>query len=98
MTEIEQKILNTKESKIVLTENIEEADLITHNGTFHSDEVFSTVLLSNVLKKDILKLCRTSNIKEGITGFVYDVGYGKYDHHQPGGNGERKNGIKCGFQ
>lgn len=94
MTEIEQKILNTKESKIVLTENIEEADLITHNGTFHSDEVFSTVLLSNVLKKDILKLCRTSNIKEGITGFVYDVGYGKYDHHQPGGNGERKNGIK----
>ncbi len=94
MTEIEQKILNTKESKIVLTENIEEADLITHNGTFHSDEVFSTVLLSKVLKKDILKLCRTSNIKEGITGFVYDVGYGKYDHHQPGGNGERKNGIK----
>lgn len=94
MTVIEQKILNTKESKIVLTENIEEADLITHNGTFHSDEVFSTVLLSKVLKKDILKLCRTSNIKEGITGFVYDVGYGKYDHHQPGGNGERKNGIK----
>lgn len=94
MTEIEQKIINTKESKIVLTENIEEADLITHNGTFHSDEVFSTVLLSKVLKKDILKLCRTSNIKEGITGFVYDVGYGKYDHHQPGGNGERKNGIK----
>ena len=94
MTVIEQKILNTKESRIILTENIEEADLITHNGTFHSDEVFSTVLLSKVLKKDILKLCRTSNIKEGITGFVYDVGYGKYDHHQPGGNGERKNGIK----
>lgn len=94
MTVIEQKILNTKESRIMITENIEEADLITHNGTFHSDEVFSTVLLSKVLKKDILKLCRTSNIKEGITGFVYDVGYGKYDHHQPGGNGERKNGIK----
>ena len=94
MTVIEQKILNTKESRIIITENIEEADLITHNGTFHSDEVFSTVLLSKVLKKDILKLCRTSNIKEGITGFVYDVGYGKYDHHQPGGNGERKNRIK----
>ena len=94
MTVIEQKILNTKESRIIISENIEEADLITHNGTFHSDEVFSTVLLSKVLKKDILKLCRTSNIKEGITGFVYDVGYGKYDHHQPGGNGERKNGIK----
>lgn len=94
MTVIEQKILNTKESRIIITENIEEADLITHNGTFHSDEVFSTVLLSKVLKKDILKLCRTSNIKEGITGFIYDVGYGKYDHHQPGGNGERKNGIK----
>ena len=92
MTIIEQKLLN--KVKIIITPNIKEADLITHNGTFHSDEVFSTVLLSRILNKDILKLCRTSNIEENNASFVYDVGFGKYDHHQPGGNGSRENGIK----
>src|SRR5699024_3152791 len=44
--------------------------------------------------KQYLKLCRTSNISGDIKGIVYDVGHGKFDHHQPGGNGERENGIK----
>ena len=94
MTEIEKKLSITKESNLIITNNIEEADLITHNGTFHSDEVFSTVFLSKVLNKSILKICRTSNTKENIKGIVYDVGFGKFDHHQLGGNGERENGIK----
>lgn len=70
------------------------ADLITHNGTFHADEVFATVVLSRILEKENIKLCRTSGITQEEKGIVYDVGYGKYDHHQPGGNGERENGVK----
>ena len=69
------------------------ADLITHNGTFHADEVFATVVLSRILEKENIKLCRTSGITQEEKGIVYDVGYGKYDHHQPGGNGERENGV-----
>ena len=94
MTDIEKKLINTKDKKILITKNIEEADLITHNGTFHADEVFSTVLLSRILNKETLKIYRTSNVKGNMKGLVYDVGFGKFDHHQPGGNGERENGIK----
>lgn len=109
MTEIEQKLIDLPKKKIVITENVEEADLITHNGTFHSDEVFSTVFLLKLASsysleepliqvgdivleksKQYLKLCRTSNISGDIKGIVYDVGHGKFDHHQPGGNGEEK--------
>ena len=32
--------------KIEITKNIKEANCITHNGTFHTDEVFSTILFS----------------------------------------------------
>ncbi len=84
---------------IEITKNIEEANCITHNGTFHCDEVFSTILFSKLLEKVIV--CRTSDL-EKITGeqYVYDVGGGELDHHQFGGNGERENGVKyssCGL-
>ena len=84
---------------IGITKNIEEANCITHNGTFHCDEVFSTILFSKLLEKVIV--CRTSDL-EKITGeqYVYDVGGGELDHHQFGGNGERENGVKyssCGL-
>lgn len=84
---------------IGITKNIEEANCITHNGTFHCDEVFSTILFSKLLEKVIV--CRTSDL-EKVTGeqYVYDVGGGELDHHQFGGNGERENGVKyssCGL-
>ena len=68
--------------------------LITHSGTFHSDDIFSTVILKNILDKECIKICRINDIEEEIDSIVYDIGGGKYDHHQPGGNGERENGIK----
>lgn len=81
-----------KKIEIICDSNL--ADLITHNGTFHADEVFATVVLSRILEKENIKLCRTSLITQKEKGVVYDIGYGKYDHHQPGGNGERGNGVK----
>ena len=39
-------------------------------------------------------MCRISAITQNEKGIVYDIGYGEYDHHQPGGNGERLNGVK----
>ena len=82
------------DTNIIITVEKEKADLITHNGTFHSDEVFSTVILKSILNKEIIKLCRTSDILQNTNALVYDVGGGKYDHHQIGGNGQRVNGIK----
>lgn len=84
---------------IRITKNIEGANCITHSGTFHCDEVFSTILFSKILPNVVV--CRTpkvENVKEDQ--YVYDIGGGELDHHQYGGNGERENGVKyssCGL-
>lgn len=52
---------------------------ITHNGTFHADDVLSTCLLK-LLNSDFT-YTRTSNIPKDFKGIVYDVGGGEYDHH-----------------
>lgn len=84
---------------IKLTKNIEEANCITHNGTFHCDEVFSTIMFSKLLPEIIV--CRTSDLEKANSDqYIYDVGGGELDHHQFGGNGERNNGVKyssCGL-
>lgn len=84
---------------IKITKNIEEANCITHSGTFHCDEVFSTVLFSKILPEVIV--CRTPEVEQVRDNqYVYDIGGGELDHHQFGGNGERENGVKyssCGL-
>ena len=45
---------------------IKEADLITHSGTFHSDDIFSTVILKNILDKECIKICIFQEIKRRI--------------------------------
>lgn len=79
---------------ILLDESqVEEANAITHGGKFHADDVFSTVLLSKVFKN--VRLCRTKNaVKENDAIIVFDVGGGKFDHHQADFCKCRKNGIK----
>lgn len=52
----------------------------THGGLFHADDVFSTALLM-ILNPDI-KIMRGYKVPEGFEGIVYDIGFGKYDHHQ----------------
>lgn len=84
---------------IRMTKNIEEANCITHNGTFHCDEIFSTIMFSKLLPDVVV--CRTSDLEKAKkTQYIYDVGGGELDHHQFGGNGERENGVKyssCGL-
>ena len=84
---------------VKITKNIKEAHCVTHNGTFHADEVFSTVLFSRLIPEVIV--CRTSDLEESNDSqYIYDVGGGKLDHHQFGGNGKRENGVmysSCGL-
>lgn len=75
-----------------LTTDIEKAEFVTHNGKFHIDEVFSTALLIKIF--DNVKLIRVSNV-ENIKNkrIIYDIGGGKYDHHQKNAK-IRDDGIK----
>jgi uncharacterized UPF0160 family protein len=73
--------------------------LVTHNGTFHTDDLFATAILY-ILNKGNVKIIRTRDpekIKKG--DYVYDVGgeydpsRNRFDHHQRFGAGQRENGI-----
>lgn len=75
--------------KIVFSK--EEANCITHSGTMHADEVFATAFLE--LYKGDVSVFRTTIVGEVYDSvLVYDIGRGKYDHHQIDAE-KRDNGI-----
>ena len=71
--------------------------IVTHNGDFHSDDVFSIASISIKLGEiDIVRTRDNELIKNA--DYAIDVGgesdgEKKFDHHQEGGAGERINGI-----
>ncbi|MBL4911071.1 MAG: MYG1 family protein [Alteromonadaceae bacterium] len=72
--------------------------IVTHNGNFHADDVFSVAALKSIIPS--FKLIRTRDLelinKADIVidvGDKYDPDADRFDHHQRGGAGERKNGI-----
>jgi uncharacterized UPF0160 family protein len=73
--------------------------LVTHNATFHADDIFATATLS-LLNDGAVKVIRTRDEEWFKNGdYVYDVGgvydplINRFDHHQKGGAGKRENGI-----
>ncbi len=72
--------------------------IVTHNGNFHADDVFSVAALKNIFPNH--KVIRTRDLeviaKAGIVidvGGEYDADHDRFDHHQRGGAGARDNGI-----
>lgn len=50
--------------KLKIVNNMNNANAITHNGKFHVDEVFSTVLLMKVF--DNIKVARVPDVPENM--------------------------------
>lgn len=68
---------------VKIVSNYLDANCITHSGTMHADEVFSTAFLE--LYKGDVRVFRTTSVdslKINDDVLVYDIGRGKYDHHQ----------------
>ena len=72
--------------------------IVTHDGNFHADDVFSVAVFKNLFPS--FKLIRTRDLKIiAKADIVIDVGgeynsdTGRFDHHQRGGAGGRENGI-----
>src|SRR3989338_5804368 len=73
--------------------------LVTHNGSFHADDIFSAAALSLLLEKageayEITRT-RTPEIIDDAdyvfdVGGIYDEKNNKFDHHQTGGAGKRE--------
>lgn len=76
--------------------------LITHNGSFHADDLFAAGVLTLVMQNENtpFEIIRTRDL-ESIKNadYCFDVGgeynpdTNRYDHHQKGGAGVRPNGI-----
>ena len=81
-----------------VVDRMDDANCITHSGTFHADDVFSTAFL-DLLYGDRF-VYRTNIIdpsKVRPDTFIYDVGRGRFDHHQTDAL-KRENGIPyCSF-
>ena len=76
--------------------------LITHNGSFHADDIFACATLSILLEKkaETFEIIRTRDedlIKNGDyvfdVGGIYDENSNRFDHHQKGGAGKRDNEV-----
>ena len=83
---------------IVGENSIDKANACTHAGTFHEDDVFSTVILSYMKPIRLMRVFKVpNNLDPGV--IVYDIGGGIYDHHQLDAR-VREDGLKyaaCGL-
>lgn len=66
------------------------AHAFTHGGKFHSDDVFGAALLT-YLRPDI-QIERGFKVPENYDGLVFDIGFGRFDHHQSDAR-VRENGV-----
>ncbi len=72
--------------------------IVTHNGNFHADDVFSIAAFKsifpsfNLVRTRDLELIAKADIVIDVGG-KYDSDTDRFDHHQRGGAGERENGI-----
>lgn len=76
--------------------------IVTHNGSFHADDVFATaVTMMHLDRNDFAYTVTRTRDKDLIAngdvvfdvGGIYDSTINRFDHHQPGGAGKRDNGI-----
>ena len=64
----------------------------THAGTFHSDDVFSTAFLQILRPGLQIERGFQAPNEEEFDGIIYDIGWGRFDHHQKDRR-ERENGV-----
>lgn len=75
-----------------LLEKIKKKDAcaFTHSGKFHADDVFSAALLLYLNPE--INITRGNKVPEEYEGLVFDIGRGRYDHHQKDSR-VRENGV-----
>ena len=74
--------------------------IITHNGSFHADDVFAVATIQLAFPKEKFQIVRTrdeARVNNGDfvvdVGRIYDENTLRFDHHQEGGAGKRENTI-----
>lgn len=79
--------------------------IVTHSGSFQADDIFAVAILLLALGEcEVVRSRDKDQIDTADyvvdVGMIYDPAKKRFDHHQPGGAGERPNGIpyaSCGL-
>ncbi len=88
---------------IIMSNNNKVVKLITHNGAFHADDIFSAAALGMMLEREgesyeIIRSRDPEALKTGDylfdVGGIYDENANRFDHHQIGGAGQGPQGIE----
>ena len=83
--------MENRKMNVLLSQIMEpQAAAFTHGGKFHADDVFSAALL-RYFNPDIT-IERGNRVPEEYEGIVFDIGRGRYDHHQRDSR-IRENGV-----
>jgi uncharacterized UPF0160 family protein len=80
--EYERSIQQIKNRNSVATEI---SRIVVHAGRFHADDVFCAAMLLMIYPNaEVLRVVSVSeDLSNDDKAIVADIGYGKYDHHQP---------------
>jgi len=81
-----------------MTQKMNDKTIVTHDGNFHADDVFSVAALRCVFPSFELIRTRDTEVMDKAdivldVGGEYDPEAGRFDHHQRGGGGEREDGT-----
>ena len=68
-------------------------NLVTHNGKFHADDVFASVIMTRLFPTLTIVRTRDETVTGDQSNFVYDVGGGAFDHHGIDDTRQHANGV-----
>lgn len=79
---LKQRSISMK-TNILRLQELAERGVITHNGHFHADDVFSAALLKITgIIPDVHIIKRVDFVPENFDGLMFDIGQKEFDHHQ----------------
>ncbi len=85
-------------NNLKITKNVLEANMITHDGKFHPDDVFSTMFLAKILDEPVVYRASVRDVPQKEGAIIYDIGFGKFDHHGSNARFRENSSIKyCSF-
>lgn len=68
-------------------------NLVTHNGKFHADDVFASVIMTQLFPELTIIRTRDEIVTDDHQNLVYDVGGGEFDHHGIDDTRQHQNGV-----
>ena len=88
-----KKDFRNEDCMIKLVNTLKEANAVTHSGSFHADDIFSTIFLAQLKPIYLYRMKEFLSAEDYQNKIVFDIGRGEFDHHGIDAK-KRENGLK----